>query len=119
MLPKFALKPENCYFGTTHSNLRVKTCATWVWITSLTPMQCTGVAHRFVQTYCGIGLGDPVRDENGKPLISNAVFQAMLPPELWAMRGAYKLMCCCAIIQSFDYKQNALNRFCLHLLNDL
>ena len=43
----------------------------------------------------------------------------MLPPELWVMTGAYKLMCYCAICQSFDYKQNALNRFCLHLLNDL
>ena len=35
------------------------------------------------------------------------------------MTGAYKLMCCCAICQSFDYKHNALNRFRLHLLNDM
>ena len=67
----------------------------------------------------GIGLGDLVRDENGKPLISDTVFRALIPPELRAMSGAYKIMCCCAICQSFDYKQNALNRFRMHLLNDL
>ena len=35
------------------------------------------------------------------------------------MSDTYKLMCCCSICQPFDYKENALNRFCLHLLDDL
>ena len=66
-----------------------------------------------------LGLGDLVLDKDGKRLVSDTVFRCLLPPELRIMTGMYKLMCCCAICQGFDYQHNALNRFRLHLLKDL
>ena len=66
-----------------------------------------------------VGLGDLVRDSDGNRLVSDTVFRSLLPPELRIMTGQYKLMCCCAICQGFDYKHSALNRFRLHLLKDL
>ena len=44
-----------------------------------------------------IGLGDDVRDKDGKPLISDTMMRALLLPELRTITGRYKQMCCCEV----------------------
>ena len=59
-----------------------------------------------------IGLGDLVRDKNGKPLISDTMMRVLLPPELHMLTNImYKECCCCELCTLMSYLQGALNRF--------
>ena len=58
-----------------------------------------------------IGLDDMVLDDEGKPLISDTMMRALLPPELRVLTNTYKECCCCELCTSMSYLQAALNRF--------
>ena len=74
--------------------------------------------HKNLYRPSDTGLPEAV-DSNGNKLISDIIFRMMLPPELKLISSRYKLMCCCSVCSSFDYMHLALNRFQLHLLDNL
>ena len=52
------------------------------------------------ELYCdmclpSIGLGNVAIDSNGNNLVSDAMFRAILPPELRLLAGTHKQGCCC------------------------
>jgi hypothetical protein len=64
----------------------------------------------------GVGLGEVLFDGNGKPLVSDTMFRALLPPELRTLTNNYKESCCCELCCRMSYLQAALNRFRVLLL---
>ena len=63
-----------------------------------------------------MGLGNDLIDKDGKHLVSDIMFQGLLPPELCVMSNHYKTVCCCEICKGFNYLQSALNSFRVQLL---
>ena len=60
-----------------------------------------------------------VINNQGKRLISDTMFRALLPPELRMMKNYYKQMCMCEVCQSSTYMQSALNTFRRNNLSQL
>ena len=55
----------------------------------------------------GTGHDDLVRDSDGKHLVSDTMFCALLPPEMRMLSNTYKQGCCCKMCTLFGYFQSA------------
>ena len=66
-----------------------------------------------------IGMLQDVINKQGKRLISDTMFRALLPPELRMMINYYKQICMCELCQRSTYMQSALNTFRRNHLSQL
>ena len=57
------------------------------------------------------GWGNDVIDKDVTHLVSDSMFQGLLPSKLLVISNHYKTVCCCKIYQGFNYLKSALNRF--------